>query len=420
MPEEEAEILIVNTCGFIQEAKEEAIQTTLEAAEYKEKGACRFLMMAGCFSQRYVHDLVREMPEVDYFIGLDDVPNIVGICRELEQNQAERIAEHVSLSTPSTYLYDHRLPRFQIGPRHSTYVKIAEGCRYHCSFCAIPLIRGSLRSRSMESIVEEVKMLGEQGTQEILLIAQDTTSYGVDTTGQSQIIPLLERLVTLDAVPWIRLMYAYPTNFDSVLMRLIAETNSICRYLDLPLQHIDDGILRAMRRGVSEANTWKLLEQLRKEIPGLTLRTSLIVGFPGETDEAFQKLENFVREVEFDRLGVFTYSHEEGTAAYHLPDLVPADIAEERRKRLMEVQEAISLQKNQALVGTVQTVLVDGVSEETSLLLEGRTEGQAPDIDGVVYINEGDTEQGAFEHVLITEAFSHDLVGKIVEKDGVV
>ncbi len=413
-PEDEAGILIVNTCGFIQDAKEEAIQTTLEAAEYKEKGACRVLIMAGCFSQRYAHDLAREMPEVDCFIGLDDVPEIVGICRELERHQADRIAERVALATPSTYLYDHTLPRFQIGPRHTVYVKIAEGCRYHCSFCAIPLIRGRLRSRPLDSIVEEVKRLGEQGAREILLIAQDTTSYGIDLTGRSRIIPLLERLVGLDAVPWIRLMYAYPTNFDRALMRLIADTNSICRYLDLPLQHIDDGLLHAMRRGVSEAETWKLTEQLRQEIPGLTLRTSLIVGFPGETDEAFQKLEDFVREVEFERLGVFTYSHEEGTAAYTLPNPVPAAVAEERRKRLMEVQEAIAHRKNQALVGTAQTVLVDGVSEETPLLLEARTEGQSPGIDGVVYINEGDTEQGAFEQVLITEAYSHDLVGKII------
>ncbi|PIE32084.1 30S ribosomal protein S12 methylthiotransferase RimO [candidate division KSB3 bacterium] len=419
VPEDEADILLVNTCGFIQEAKEEAIQTTLEAAEYKEHGACRLLIMAGCFSQRYVYDLAGELPEVDCFIGLDDVPNIVEICRQLEQQQAKRIARQVARATPSTYLYDHTLPRFRFGPRHTAYVKISEGCRYRCSFCAIPLMRGRLRSRPMESIVEEVNMLGDQGTQELVLIAQDTTSYGSERTGQSQIVPLLKRLAGLNAVPWIRLMYAYPTNFDRNLMRLIATTDSICRYIDLPLQHIDNRILKAMRRSVTEAQTWKLLEQLRIEIPNLTLRTSLIVGFPGETDEAFQKLECFVREVEFDRLGVFTYSHEEGTAAYELPDLVPAEIAEERRQRLMAIQEEIALKKNQTLVGTVQTVLVDGVSEETELLLEARTEGQAPDIDGVVYINEGNTEHGVFERVLITEAFSHDLVGRVLENDDV-
>jgi len=453
VPEEEAEILVVNTCGFIQEAKEEAIQTTLEAAQYKEHGNCRFLIMAGCFSQRYVNDLIQGLPEVDFFIGLDDVPNIVRICQDLERDASlsppkrgrdgnspleggvgrcsspsnhrlpgrgqrwvpSRVSDTLAQNTSSIYLYDHEVPRLRLGNRHTAYVKIAEGCRYQCSFCAIPMIRGKLRSRSMNSIVQEVTSLAEQGVKEVILIAQDTTSYGVDLTGKSMIVPLLERLAAVENIQWIRLMYTYPTSLDLSLMRLVAGEEKICTYLDLPLQHIDDTILKRMRRGITEAKTRKLLNQLRTEIPGLTLRTSFIVGFPGETDKAFHTLEDFIRDVQFDRLGVFTYSHEDGTPAYEMPDQIPHEIAEARYDRLMKVQARISFEKNRELVGTIQTVLVDGISEETPLLLEARTEGQSPEIDGVVYINEGNAaEQGAFEKVLITEAFPYDLVGKIV------
>lgn len=418
VPEDDAELLVVNTCGFIQAAKEEAVQTTLEAAQYKERGNCRKLIMAGCFSQRYAHDLLREMPEVDFFMGLDDVPRIVEICRALERQDDNHISEGLAKHLPSTYLYDHTLPRLNLGKPHTAYVKIAEGCRYQCAFCAIPMIRGTLRSRSQESIVQEVHQLAEQGVKEIVLIAQDTTSYGIDVNGHSQIIPLLEQLVTIDAVRWIRLMYAYPTSLDLALMRLIANEEKICTYIDLPLQHIDDTILKNMRRAITERQTRKLLEQLRTEISGLTLRTSFIVGFPGETDAAFQKLEDFVQEIQFDRMGVFTYSHEEGTPAYDLPNQIPPNVAESRHDRLMELQARISLRKHQQLIGTVRTVLVDGESQETELLLEGRLEGQAPDIDGVVYINEGETEQDAFEQVEITEAHPYDLVGRIVTSPG--
>ena len=456
VPEAAAEILIVNTCGFIQAAKEEAIQTTLEAAQYKTQGACRALIMAGCFAQRYVTDLIQEMPEVDFFMGVDDVPEIAAICQELERHLerekptpaspnrgiptptpprrgihpplnevgryspagrgegwVSRVSSTLAQKNPSTYIYDHASPRLPLGAKHTAYVKIAEGCRYQCAFCAIPLIRGKLRSRPLPSIVQEVTALAAQGVQEVILIAQDTTSYGVDLTGKSQIVPLLEQLAATP-VSWIRLMYAYPTSLDLPLMQLIAREAKICTYLDLPLQHIDNAILKKMRRAITEAQTRTLLDQLRAAIPGLTLRTSLIVGFPGETERAFQKLVDFVRDAQFERLGVFAYSPEEGTPAYDLPNQVPAEIAAARYQQVMEIQAAIALQKNQALVGTVQTVLVDGVSAETELLLEARTAGQAPDIDGVVYINEGQTAPGAFEKVLITEAFPYDLVGQIV------
>ncbi|MBD3304934.1 MiaB/RimO family radical SAM methylthiotransferase, partial [candidate division KSB3 bacterium] len=274
--------------------------------------------------------------------------------------------------------------------------------------------RGRLRSRPISSIVEEAAALAQQGVKELLLIGQDTTSYGVDLTGKPLIVPLLEALTALDALRWIRLMYAYPTNLSTDLLRLIAASSTICSYLDLPLQHIDTGILTRMKRGITEPQTRKLLDRLRREIPGLILRTSFIVGFPGEDDAAFQKLEDFVREYKFDRVGVFTYSREDGTPAYDMPDQIPTDVAEARQQRVLEVQQAISLAKHQAMLGTVQTVLIDGVSEETPLLLEGRTAGQAPEIDGVVYINEGHTTPGAFENVRITEAFPYDLVGKIV------
>jgi ribosomal protein S12 methylthiotransferase len=417
VPEQEAEILIVNTCGFIQSAKEEAVETTLESAQYKQHGNCHVLIMAGCFAQRYVNDLIQEMPEVDYFMGLDDVPHIVKICQQLEQNagHVSRISDILGRATPSVYLYDHVMPRLNIGVQHSAYVKIAEGCRYQCSFCAIPMIRGKLRSRSMDSIVQEVTALGAQGVQEVILIAQDTTSYGVDLGGKPMIVPLLERLVAIDSVRWIRLMYAYPTSLNLALMRLVAHEEKICTYLDLPLQHIDNAILKRMKRAMTEIKTRRLIEQLRTEMSGLTLRTSFIVGFPGESEEKFHKLEQFVCEVQFERVGVFTYSLEDGTPAYDMPDQVPHEIAEARHRRLMEIQSEISLKKNQNMVGTVQTVLVDGVSAETPLLLEARTEGQAPEIDGVVYINEGNTEPGRFEQVLITEALPYDLVGKIMK-----
>ena len=276
VPEADAEILVVNTCGFIQAAKEEAIQTTLEAAQYKEQGHCRALIMAGCFSQRYVTELGQELPEVDFFIGLDDVPNIVKICQDFEhQGSRSRISETLARHTPSLYLYDHISPRLPLGVKHTAYVKIAEGCRYQCSFCAIPLIRGKLRSRSIGSIVQEVTSLADQGVKEVILIAQDTTSYGFDLTGKPLIVPLLEQLVTVAKLRWIRLMYAYPTSLNLPLMQLIAREEKICTYIDLPLQHIDNKILKRMRRAITEAQTRKLLEQLRMEIPGLTLRTSL-------------------------------------------------------------------------------------------------------------------------------------------------
>ncbi|PID57372.1 30S ribosomal protein S12 methylthiotransferase RimO [candidate division KSB3 bacterium] len=417
VPEDLAELIIVNTCGFIQEAKEEAIETTLEAARYKDTARCRFLIMAGCFSQRYVYEAAAEFPEVDFFMGVDDVPHIVSICRQLENGTASsRISATLLANRPSQYLYDHTVPRTVLGARHSVYLKISEGCRYRCSFCAIPLIRGSLRSRSMQSVLSEASALVETGTSEILLIAQDTTSYGIDRGGTPLIVPLLQRLSDIRGLQWIRLMYAYPSNFDLPLMQLMAERENICSYIDLPLQHIDDSILHAMRRGVSEQKTRHLLEQLRREIPGLVLRSSLIVGFPGETDAVFQKLEDFVRDTRFDRLGVFAYSHEEGTPACDLPGQIPAEVAQERRQQLMRIQQEISLQKNQSLIGSVQNVLIDGVSRESDLLLEGRLQGQAPDIDGVVYITEGNTEQGRFEKVLVTEALPYDLVGKILSE----
>jgi ribosomal protein S12 methylthiotransferase len=414
VPEDEAEILIVNTCGFIQSAKEEAVEATLEAAQYKARGTCRKVIMAGCFAQRYASELTVEMPEVDLFMGLDDVPRIVELCRQLDADDDSRVSPRLSARQPSAYLYDHRLPRANLGKAHTAYVKIAEGCRYRCAFCAIPSIRGALRSRSQDSIVREVRHLVEQGVKEVLLIAQDTTSYGVDLAGRSQIVPLLEALVSVPEIQWIRLMYAYPTSLDLPLMRLIATEPKICTYLDLPLQHIDQAILNAMRRAITEAQTRALLDRLRAEIPGLTLRTSLIVGFPGETEAAFRKLEDFIREAQFERLGVFAYSREEGTAAYDLPDQVPADMAQRRHDRLMEIQAGIALAKHQRLVGGVQTVLIDGESSETELLLEGRLEGQAPDIDGVVYITEGTTAPGRFEPVEITEAHPYDLVGRLV------
>ncbi len=408
--ESQAEIIIVNTCAFIREAKEESVETILEVADNKLNGRCRLLVVSGCMPQRYQVELAEDLPEVDLFLGTADAPRLVEL---LDASLQGVVPEH-AIGLPD-YLYDHATPRVTSSPYYSAYVKIAEGCSNHCSYCVIPSIRGTLRSRSMASVVAEVKRLVDEGVKEINLIAQDVTAYGADRDDGAALVPLLRELVQIEGLTWLRLLYAYPDGISEELLELMAAEEKICNYLDLPIQHIDDSMLTAMNRRVDEAGIRRLLEQIREHMPEATLRTSLIVGFPGETDDQFRKLLAFVEEGHFERLGVFRYSREEGTAAATLDSQVPERTKQARYRRLMKAQSRISYRKNRALVGRVEPVLVEGYSDETDLLLAGRAVCQAPDVDGQVYITAGLANVGDIVSLKITDSSEYDLIGEIVE-----
>ncbi len=408
--EAQADIIIVNTCSFIREAKEESIQTILEVADHKKKGKCRLLVVAGCLPQRYREELSGELPEVDLFMGTADAPRIV----ELLDSGLDQRGSLAAMGEPD-YLYDHTTPRVKSSPFYSTYVKIAEGCANHCSYCIIPKLRGTLRSRTIPSVVAEAKRLAEAGVKEINLIAQDITAFGADRGDGTTLPGLLRELVRIDGLQWIRLLYAYPDGITDELIELIAAEEKICNYLDLPLQHIDNSILRQMNRRVDEAAIRALVDRLRKRIPDLTLRTSFIVGFPGETEEQYRKLLDYVAEGHFERVGVFRYSREEGTPAAAMEGQVPERVKQSRYKKLMKAQGRVSFRKNRQLVGRIEPVLVEGYSEETELLLRGRSLRQAPDVDGQVYITAGQAEIGSIVPLRITDSSEYDLIGEITE-----
>ncbi len=412
LDESQADIIIVNTCAFINDAKEESVDTILEVADYKENGSCKLLVVAGCLPQRYQNVLKEQLPEVDLFLGTAEGPQIV----ELIEQQLQNHTPFQKIGIPD-YLYDHETPRVNSSPTYSSYVKIAEGCSNHCSYCIIPQLRGRLRSRSMASVVEEVQRLASQGVTEIVLIAQDITDYGVDRSDGATLEKLLKQLVTVEKIVWIRLLYAYPEGISVELIELIATEEKICNYLDLPLQHIDDHILTQMNRHLDEGQTRELVQRLRDRIPNLTLRTSFIVGFPGETREQFGKLLKFVEEGHFERVGVFRYSREEGTVAAKLPEQVPARTKTSRLNKLMKAQARVSFQKNRSLVGFTELVLVEGYSEETDLLLKGRSARQAPDIDGQYLITSGVADVGEYVQLKITDSSEYDLIGEIVEEE---
>jgi ribosomal protein S12 methylthiotransferase len=405
--EASANIIVVNTCAFIEEAKEESVETILDIAEYKETGQCRLLIVAGCMPQRYREDLVTELPEVDLFIGTGDAPRIVELIEGWD-------AGAPALIGAPDYLYDHDTPRLRSSPFYSTYVKIAEGCDNRCSFCVIPEVRGTLRSRTVASVVSEVERLVGEGVKEVNLIAQDVTAYGVDSHSNSQLVTLLRELVKIEGLHWLRLLYAYPDGITDELLDLMAAEEKICNYLDVPLQHIDDEVLTKMSRRVNEADIRLLIERIRQRLPDVTLRTSLIVGFPGETDVQFNKLLAFVNEGLFERVGVFRYSREEGTPAASLENQIPARVKRARYHKLMKAQSRVSFRKNRELVGQVESVLVEGFSEETELLLRGRSVRQAPDVDGQVYITAGRAEVGEIVPLRITDSSEYDLIGEIV------
>jgi ribosomal protein S12 methylthiotransferase len=409
--EAQADIIIVNTCSFIKEAKEESVETILEVADYKKTGRCRLLVVTGCLPQRYREELAGELPEVDLFMGTGDGPRIV----ELLNAHVGGKGTVQAVGLPE-YLYDHTTPRVQSSPFYSTYVKIAEGCANHCSYCIIPQLRGTLRSRSIASVVEEVRRLVGTGVKEVNLIAQDVTAYGADRDDGARLEELLRQLVKIEGLQWLRLLYAYPDGISDELLDLMAAEEKICNYLDVPLQHVDDTILAMMNRRVDQAAIRELLGRIRRRIPDITLRTSFIVGFPGETDEQFNALLDFVNEGHFERVGVFRYSREEGTAAATLESQVPERTKKSRYHKLMKAQSRVSFRKNRALVGNIEPVLVEGFSEETELLLRGRSVRQAPDVDGQVYITSGQAEIGAIVPLRITDSSEYDLIGEIVEE----
>lgn len=417
---EEADLLIVNTCGFIDKAKEESIDTILELATLKEKGRLKFLVATGCLAQRYDKTLLDELPELDGVVGTGEFPKIAEICRKISSNDGNK----PHLTEAPTYLYNEQTPRLRTTPKHWAYVKVSEGCNYRCSFCAIPSFRGDLVSRSPDSVVREVEELAGEGVREINLIAQSLTSYGWENRDRGALVSLLKRLVRVDGIEWIRLFYTYPTDFTESLIDLIAAEEKICKYVDLPLQHIDDQVLKTMHRKGSSNDIYRLIDTLQNRISNLTLRTTFIVGFPSEDHGAFDRLRSFVEEIQFDRLGVFTYSPEEGTPAYPLGDPVPQKVKKSRKDQLLRLQARISRKKNRRLVGKTFPVRLDGISSETDLLLEGRMQGQAPEIDGTVYINdigEGPMPKvGEVTPVHITAGHVYDLVGVVAPKFAII
>lgn len=404
--EVQAEVIIVNTCSFIQEATKESIDTILRLSRYRREGLCRRLIVCGCLPQRYGSQLLEELPEVDLFIGADQFHLI------------DRLVEHASqrlyVDTSPSFLYDHRTPRLISTPNHTAYVKIAEGCSRACSFCTVPKLRGRYRSRDPGSVIKEVSQLARTGVREVVLVSQDTTSYGRDLEKGISLEILLRHMVRVEGIEWIRLLYAYPhpNHFKDGLIEVIAREGKICKYIDLPIQHMNDQILKDMKRDVTKGQLKQLIDTLRKKIPGLTLRTSLIVGFPGETKAYFREMVRFVEEIQFDRMGVFRYSPEEGTPAASLSNQVPEGTKEDRHREIMEIQAKISLRKNRALIGTIQRVLVEGYSTESPYLLKGRMASQAPDIDGQVYITRG-MASDCMVNLKVTDASEYDVIGEI-------
>ena len=408
--EHQADIIIVNTCSFIKEAKQESIDTILDLADRKHDACCRLLVVTGCLPQRYQEELAAELPEVDIFIGTADYPRIAEIIAE-----KSGVSGQIRYISDPNYLYDAEMPRMQSSPRYYSYLKIAEGCSNCCSYCVIPSLRGSFRSRPLDLVLEEARRLVGGGVKELNLIAQDITVYGSDLPGSVTLETLLGELVKIAGLRWIRLLYAYPDGITDGLITMIKNEEKICKYLDIPLQHISDPVLQRMNRRSTEGEIRGLVKKLRTEIPDIALRTSLIVGFPGETDADFKKLCQFVEETQFDRLGVFCYSKEDGTPAAEMPDQVSERVKRERYKKLMQLQARLSFKRNRRLMETVEEVIVEGVSDETELLLKGRSSRQAPDIDGMVYITAGNANVGDIVRLKITDSSDYDLIGEIVD-----
>jgi ribosomal protein S12 methylthiotransferase len=408
---DQADVIIVNTCSFIQPATEESIETVLEMAKFKEAGSCSRLVVTGCMVQRYGASLVDELPEVDHFLGTGDYHRIDDVL-------AARAGEAPkSFIDAPLYIHDEMAPRVNSWARHSAYLKISEGCNHRCTFCIIPQLRGKLRSRTIESLATEGLRLVSQGVRELNIISQDSTAYGRDLYGQPKLAELLRALARIDGLDWLRLHYAYPIGLPDDLLETIAQEPKVLPYLDMPLQHASGDMLRAMKRGVTREGQERILERLRKAVPDIAIRSTFIVGFPGETEADFEELMDFVRVQRFTRLGVFTYYQEDGTPAAELPNQVDDEVKLDRQKRLMALQSDISLKMHKKLVGQVLPVMLDGKSKESELLLVGRLPSQAPDVDGQVYISSAPVgvRAGQILPCRITQASAYDLVGEIVE-----
>jgi ribosomal protein S12 methylthiotransferase len=424
----DADVIVVNTCAFIDKAKQESIDTILEMAELKKTGRCRRLVVTGCMAERYRDELKAQIPEIDAVLGTGEVPEIVSALGSGIRDQGSKTlfpllrsnGEPVNSRSPipdprslPTYIYDAETPRLLATPRHYAYIKIAEGCDYKCAFCIIPTLRGNYRSRPADSIVREARMLVARGVKELLLISQDTSFYGVDRGERGALARLLRELNAIDGLEWIRMLYLYPTTIGDDVLDAIAECEKVCNYIDLPLQHASDRVLKRMKRPGTRASYERLLDRIRHRIPGVTLRTTFIVGFPGETDDDFAQLQDFVKTLGFDHVGVFTYSHEEGTSAHGFEDDVPAKVKTQRQSRLMGLQKQIVAKAQQLRVGQHVRLLVDGPSSEHELVLRARLEGHAPDIDPVVYLTDCDPSDftaGQFIQAQIVGSREYDLI----------
>src|ERR1041385_6170142 len=412
----DADTVVVNTCGFIDSAKKESIDTILEAAQLKTNGQAKRLIVAGCLVERYRDELKAEIPEVDAFIGTNQINDILTVC---DPKTNTRSLPVVRLGNQSaTYLYDESTPRVLATPSHYAFVKIAEGCDRPCAFCFIPQMRGHFRSRRFGSIVAEAHQLAEEGVKELILVAQDSSRYGEDLGKPDALARLIRELGKTDGIEWIRVMYTYPTHISDSFLDAIAEEPKAVKYVDMPLQHASQSVLKLMKRGGNRKSLEHLIERVRKRVPNIAVRTTFITGFPGETEDDFAELRGFVRSVEFDRVGVFTYSDEEGTPAFDLPNKVAHRVAARRRTSLMKEQSRISKKNHKRRIGEVVRVLFEGESKESELLWQGRMETQAPDIDGCVLINDVPEDvvpnDGEFVNVEITAAHEYDLIGRIV------
>ncbi|MFN8846624.1 MAG: 30S ribosomal protein S12 methylthiotransferase RimO [Bdellovibrionales bacterium] len=412
--EAEADTVIVNTCGFIEDSKKESIQTILKMSELKKEGNLKKLVVAGCLTQRYKEDLVEGLPEADLFVGSGEFQNIDKILKNSYSGETKKTFFNLP-----TYLQEEQTPRTNTQPGHRAYLKISEGCMKRCAFCAIPLIRGNLQSRTLQNIVNEAKLLAAGGVKELIIISHDFTDYGWDLRRKNPEaleapVELLRQLAEIEGIQWIRLLYLYPDGITPELIDLIKNNKKFCRYFDMPLQHINDEMLKRMNRKMTRKEIEASLNLIRQEIPDAVIRTQFIVGFPGETQAQFEEILEFLVEQKFDRVGCFQYSPEENTPGGKMEDQIDEKTKNHRWKAVMEVQQNISRDKHRALIGQVLDVIVEGYSEETELLLQGRTSQQAPEIDGVVLINDGQATKGDIVKVRITDSMEYDLIGEIV------
>lgn len=412
--ENEAETVIVNTCGFIEDSKKESIDRVLEMAELKKSGKLKKLVVAGCLTQRYKNDLVEGLPEADLFVGSGEFQNISTILKGSYSGDAKKTFFNLP-----TYLQQETTPRVNSQPGHRAYVKISEGCMKRCAFCAIPLIRGNLQSRTVENVVAEAKQLAAQGVKELIIISHDFTDYGWDLrrknpASKDSPVELLRALCKVDGIEWIRLMYLYPDGITPEMIDLFATEKKLVKYFDMPLQHVNDDMLKRMNRKMTRDEIETVLQNIKERMPDAVIRTQFIVGFPGETREQFEEILDFITKHEFDRVGCFKYSPEENTPGGKMADQIDEETKEHRFDAVMSVAQRLSKSKHEAFVGRTIDVLVEGYSEETDLLLQGRFWGQAPDIDGVVLINDGQAKIGDMVKVQVTESMEYDLIGGIV------